>query len=92
MNSQENPEWMNDIAIQNIDPKKLEFLQKMVNESKGKSQKQMMMYFMSMMQKAKSENLAFTPEELTLLMTTVRKYSTKEELNKFDNFVKNKKF
>lgn len=91
MSAEERPAWMNDPAVKNIDERKLAFLQTMAEGGKGKSQKETMAYLMSMMQKAKAENLTFTPEELSVMMATVRKYSSPEDLEKLDKLMKQKK-
>lgn len=91
MNAEGIPAWMNDPAVQHIDQKKLSFLQSMVTGGQGKNQKETMTYLMSMMKKAKAENLTFSQEELSLMMATVRKYSTPEELEKLDKLMKQKK-
>lgn len=91
MNADEKPAWMNDPAVKNIDEKKLAFLQSLVAGGQGKNQKELMTYFMSMMKKAKAENLTFTQEEMSIMMSTVRKYSTPEELEKVDKLLKQQK-
>ena len=58
------PAWMEDEQVKNIDPKKLNFLEKLFKEGRGKSQKEMLAYMMPMMRKAKQERLTFTPQEM----------------------------
>lgn len=84
---------MEDPAIKNIDPKKLDFLEKMFAEGKifknqkGKSQKQMMAQLMPMMMKAKQEKLTFTPQEMQAAINAIKKYSTEEELKQIDKIL-----
>ena len=49
---------------------------------KGKSQKEMMLYMMQNMKTAKAKGITFSGPELSLLMETVKKYSTPEEEDK----------
>lgn len=79
--------WMEDDSVKHISQRKLEFLQELYNESKGKSQKELVAYIMPMMKKAKKENLTFTPEEMQLAINAIKKYSTKEELEQINNIL-----
>lgn len=90
MNADEKPAWMKDPAVSSIDEKKLDFLQSMVAGGQGKNQKEVMAYLMTMMKKAKAENLTFTQEEMSVMMSTIRKYSSPEELEKLDKLLKKK--
>lgn len=86
-NSQNRPIWMEDELVQNIDPKKLEFLSQLYKEGQGKNQKSMMSYMLPMMRKAKQENLTFTPQEMSAAINAIKKHSSKEELEKIDNML-----
>ena len=81
------PQWMNDSSLKDISPKKLEFLEKMFHETKGKSQKELMTLLIPMMKKAKQENLSFTPAEMNAAIAAIRKYSTEEEKAKMDEIL-----
>lgn len=81
------PQWMNDPSIKDISPRKLEFLEKMFQETQGKSQKELMTLLIPMMKKAQQENLSFTPMEMNAAISAIRKYSTPEELSKMDEIL-----
>jgi len=81
------PQWMNDPSIKDISPQKLEFLEKMFQETQGKTQKELMTFLIPMMKKAKLENLSFTPAEMNAAITAIRKYSTPEERSKMDEIL-----
>lgn len=83
----DNPIWMQDRAVSDIPPEKLEFLKKLAEGGKGKSQKEMILYMMQNMKTAKANGIAFTPSELSLLMDTIKKYSTPEDLAKVDELL-----
>lgn len=89
--STNHPDWMNDDAIKNISPQKLAFLEKMFQESHGKTKKEMMPFLMSMMQKAKRENLTFTPAEMNAAVAAIKKHSSEEELHKINKILEHTK-
>lgn len=83
----DKPIWMQDEAISNISPEKLDFLRSLAEGSKGKSQKELMLYMMQNMKIAKSKGITFSGSELSLLMETVKKYSTPEDLAKVNELL-----
>lgn len=87
MEEQSRPKWMSDELVRDISPKKLDFLAQMFTQGQGKSQKEMMLFLMPMMQKAKKENLTFTPQEMQAAIAAIKKYSTEEELKKINDIL-----
>lgn len=83
----ERPKWMEDPAVAGISSEKLAFLQALVVESKGLSQKEMFPFLMSVMKKAKEQNLQFKENEMNLLIQTIKKYSSKEEIETIEKMV-----
>lgn len=81
------PLWMSDPLVSGIPEKKLKFLGEMFASSQGKSQKELMSMMMPMMQKAKKENLTFTPQEMNAAIAAIRKHSSQEELQKIDQIL-----
>ncbi len=81
------PTWMSDPLVKDIPKEKLTFLRELFEGGKGKSQKEMMMYMMPMMKKAKQLNLTFNNEELNAAITAIKKHSTQEELNKINDIL-----
>lgn len=73
------PIWMNDASVADIPAAKLEFLEKMFQETQGKSQKELMSLLMPMMKKARQEHLTFTPAEMNAAISAIKKYSTPDE-------------
>lgn len=82
-----NPQWMQDPLVKDISPAKLNFLSQLFVEGKGKSQKEMMAFFLPMMKKAKAENLSFTQTEITACIQAIKKHSTPEELSQIDKLM-----
>lgn len=81
------PQWMQDPLVKDISPAKLNFLSQLFVEGKGKSQKEMMAFFLPMMKKAKAENLSFTQSEITACIQAIKKHSTPEELSQIDKLM-----
>ena len=80
--------WMEDELVKGIPQKKLDFLGRMFAEGHGKNQKEMMIFLMPMMKKAKAENLTFTPQEMNAAIAAIKKHSTPEEIKQIDNILK----
>ncbi len=81
------PAWMEDPLVKDISKNKLDFLSKLFTEGKGKSQKEMMAFFIPMMKKAKAENLSFTQTEIAACIQAIKKHSTPEELNQINKLM-----
>lgn len=80
----EKPQWMSDPLVSDISTDKLDFLHNIVVECKGKNQKEIMPKLMFGLKQAKEKNISFTSDEMQRMMTAIKKYSTKEELDMFE--------
>ncbi len=88
------PAWMDDELVKDIPGEKLDFLNKLFNETNARrsdasgprSQKEMLMLMMPLIRQAKAADLSFTPQELQAAAAAIRKYSTAEELRQIDKF------
>ncbi len=85
------PAWMSDPLVKDIPRKKLDFLGQMFAQGQGKSQKEMMMFMMPMMKKAKQENLTFTPQEMNAAIAAIKRHSSEEELKQIDKILEKAK-
>lgn len=81
------PAWMDDELVKDISQEKLAFLEDLFREGHGKSQKEMLAFVIPMMKKAKQQNLTFTQSEMNAAITAIKKYSSKEELNKINQLL-----
>lgn len=81
------PAWMTDPLVKDIPEKKLRFVEDLFAKGHGKNQKEMMAFALPMLKKAKQENLTFTPQEMNAAIAAIRKYSTREELQKIDKIL-----
>lgn len=85
------PAWMSDPLVKDIPRKKLDFLGQMFAQGQGKSQKEMMMFMMPMMKKAKQENLTFTLQEMNAAIAAIKRHSSEEELKQIDKILEKAK-
>ena len=83
-------EWMNDPALQNIDRAKLDFLDKMFVQSTAinndgtpqQRQKKMMAFLLSLSKLSQENNISFQKEEVELIFSVLKKYSTPDDIDK----------
>lgn len=74
--------WLNDPDVAHIDKTKLDFLQALVFESSSLSQEQMLPFLMAVAKRGKENNISFSPEEMDIIIKTLEKYATPDELEK----------
>lgn len=85
-----NNEWMNDPELKNIDRAKLDFLDKMFvqsatinsNGTQQERQKNMMAFLLSLSKLSKDNNITFQKEEVDLIFSVLKKYSTSDDIAK----------
>ncbi len=85
-----NNEWMNDPELQNIDRAKLDFLDKMFVQSTAinnsgtqqERQKKMMAFLLSLGKLSRENNITFQKEEVELIFSVLKKYSTSDDIDK----------
>lgn len=87
MSSQEKPKWMSDPLVASIDSGKLDFLQSIVFETRGKSQKELIPFLMNVMKKGKTSKISFSDDEMSAIMAAIKNNSTPEELVQIDKFM-----
>lgn len=83
-------EWMNDPELKNIDRAKLDFLNKMFVQSTSinnngtpeERQKKMMAFLFSLSKLSKDNNISFQKEEVELIFSVLKKYSTSDDIAK----------
>lgn len=85
-----NNQWMNDPELKNIDRAKLDFLDKMFvqstsinnNGTQAERQKKMMAFLLSLGKLSKDNNISFQKEEVELIFSVLKKYSTSDDIAK----------
>lgn len=80
----------NDPRLKDIDKSKLVFIQKLFFESKQKTQKELLPFFLSIAKMAKEMDIQFSEDEVDKIVEVIKESSTPEEserislmLNKF---------
>lgn len=91
MSNENRPTWMSDLLVKNIPEQKLDFLGQMFQESQGKSQRELIASLMPMINRAKQENLSFTPQEMGAAIAAIRKHSSEDELKQIDEILEKTK-
>lgn len=86
--SNSTPLWMQEPSVQDIPKRKLDFLQKLVFESKSLSQKELLPFLMALAQRSKEEKISFSKEEMNAIIEAIKKYSTPDEINKMNQIMR----
>lgn len=79
--------WYLDKDLKDISPNKLDFLQKMLFESKNYQGKELFPFFMSLAAKAKQNNISFSKEELDLIIPVLKKYASPSDVEKMNKVI-----
>lgn len=90
MTMESSNEWMNDPELKNIDRAKLDFLDKMFVQSTSinksgtpqERQKKMMAFLLSLNSLSRENNITFQKEEVSLIFSVLKKYSTSDDIDK----------
>ena len=72
-------DWMNNRAMKNIDPIKLELIKTAASKTSGKSGKELAPIMMALISGANKQGIRFTPEEMTLILDILKDGKSKEE-------------
>jgi hypothetical protein len=79
--------WMQDEALKNISREKLDFLDKVFIQSGNidkTNQKEMLSFLLSISKLSKSNSISFKKEEVDLIFSVLKKYSTDEDIAKME--------
>lgn len=88
---EEKPLWMTDETVREIPAYKLEFLEELFVLVKTKDKNTLVPTLLSLLAKAKKENLNLSPSEMQIAMNAIKKYSTPKELEDIDTILSNTK-
>lgn len=80
-------QWMQDIALKNITPDKLVFLQDMLFESQKYKGKELFPFFMSLAAKARQKQITYSQEELDIIIPVLKKYASPEDIEKMNKVI-----
>lgn len=80
-------DWMNNPAMKNIDPIKLELIKAAASKTSGKSGKELAPIMMALISGANKQGIRFTPEEMTLILDILKDGKSKEEREQIDRTI-----
>ncbi|MCI8373645.1 MAG: hypothetical protein HFI75_14885 [Lachnospiraceae bacterium] len=83
-----NNSWMNDPALKNIDPMKLQILSSIANEAGNKNTNELLPFFMSAMNQANDKGISFSSPERELLMNILMQKLAPEERQKAETIIR----
>ena len=80
-------EWMNHPAMENIDPINLELIKTAAKQTQGKSGNSLAPVMMALITSANKKGIRFQPEEISLIMDSLKEGKTKEEQEQIDRMM-----
>ena len=83
----EAEEWMNNPAMKNIDPAKLELIRMAASKTSGKTGKELAPVMLALITSANKQGIQFTPDEVTLILEILKQGKSKEEQKQIDRTV-----
>ena len=81
-------EWMNNPAMKNIDPAKLELIRMAASKTSGKTGKDLAPVMLALITSANRQGIQFTPDEVTLILEILKQGKSKEEQEQIDRTVR----
>lgn len=81
-------EWMNNPAMENLDPVKLELIRTAAAQTQGKSGKSLAPIMMALITNANKRGIQFTADEFSLILSILKEGKTKEEQEQIENMVR----
>ncbi|MGI6006280.1 MAG: hypothetical protein ACOX8E_02165 [Ruminococcus sp.] len=79
--------WMNHPNLASIDAAKLQMLQSLVSQGKGKGQQDLMPFLMMAMRQTKKSGVSFTPEEMNMIIEVMKAGKSPEETAQMDKML-----
>ena len=80
-------EWMNNPAMKNLDPVKLELIKAAAQQTKGKNGKSLAPVMMNLITSANKKGIQFTPGEVSLILDILKEGKFPQECAQIDNMV-----
>ncbi|HIZ81147.1 MAG TPA: hypothetical protein H9722_03525 [Candidatus Mediterraneibacter pullistercoris] len=81
-------EWMNNPAMKNIDPAKLELIRMAAERTAGKSGRDLAPVMLALITSANKQGIRFSPDEMSLILEILKKGKSKEEQEQIDRTVR----
>lgn len=81
-------EWMNNPAMKNLDPAKLELIQMAAAQTAGKSGQNLAPVMLALINNANKQGINFSSNEVSLIMEILKEGKSKEEQAQIDRTMK----
>ena len=81
-------EWMNNPAMKQIDPAKLELIRMAAERTAGRSGRDLVPVMLALINGADRQGIRFTPDEMTLILEILKEGKSEEEQAQIDRTVK----
>ena len=72
-------EWMNNPAMKNIDPVKLELIRMAAEKTSDKSGRDLALIMLALITSANKKGIRFSPDEMSLILEILKEGKSKEE-------------
>lgn len=80
-------EWMNNPAMKNIDPIKLELIQMAASQTAGKSGRDLAPVMMALITNANKKGISFSGDEMSLILEIMKDGKSKDEQAQIDRTI-----
>lgn len=80
-------EWMNNPMLKNIDPIKLDLIQRAANQVSGKSGKDLAPIMLALITSANRQGIQFSQDEVSLILGILKEGKSKEEQEQIDKTI-----
>lgn len=80
-------EWMNNPAMKNIDPMKLELIRMAAEKTSGKSGRDLAPVMLALITSANKKGIRFSPDEMSLILEILKEGKSKEEQEQIEHTV-----
>lgn len=77
-------EWMDNPAMKNIDPAKLELIKMAAQKTSGKSGRDLAPVMLALITSANKQGIRFSPDEVSLILEILKDGKSKEEQAQID--------
>ncbi|NLG05318.1 MAG: hypothetical protein GX567_16075 [Clostridia bacterium] len=80
--------WRSDNRLEHISPDKLMFLQSLIDKSQTLKENEQLPFLLALAQKAKKNQIHFSSEEMSLIVSILKEYATDAEILRMDQILK----
>ena len=81
-------EWMNNPALKNMDPAKLELIRMAAERTRGKSGKDLAPVMLALITGANRQGIRFSPDEVSLILDILKEGKSEEEQAQIDRTIR----